>query len=509
MPPREIPNAEESLDPGNWEEVRALARLMVDEMIEHHRTLRNRPVWQPLPHDLPKEFQQPLPHAPRPLGDVYTEFKEKVLPYPTGNVHPRFWGWVMGNGTVTGMLAEMLAAGFNPNQGGLAQAGNLVEAQVISWCKEMFGFPTSASGLLVSGGSMANLVALTVARNSRAGFDVREEGVAGSPRPLRLYASTEVHSSVQKAVELLGLGRKALTLIGVSADFTIDVDRLRTAIRDDRKRGLLPVCVVGCAGTVNTGAIDPLDELADLCREEGLWLHVDGAFGALAVLSPGLRDLVKGIERADSLAFDMHKWMYMPYEVGCTLVRDAEAHRNAFALTPHYLEHTTRGIAGADMWFSDYGVQLSRGFRALKVWMSVHENGIDKFGRLILQNVEQARYLYGRVTAAGDLEAVGGVPLNIVCFRYVGSLTDPEAIDALNKELLLRLQEGGVAAPSNTLVNGTYVLRVCITNHRSTRDDLDLLVREVVRIGRSLEAIPGGGDGSGPGSSKPRSDKEV
>lgn len=479
---------EENLDPEDWNQIRELGRQMVEDMIEYLRTVRERPVWQPIPEDLAAKFQQPLPHTPRPIDEVYAAFKENVLPYPTGNTHPRFWGWVMGNGTVTAMLAEMLAAAFNPNQGGGAQAGNLVEEQVISWCKEMLNFPASASGLLVSGGSMANLVGLTVARNSRAGYDVREEGIGGAPRPLRFYASTEVHSCVHKAVELLGLGRKALRLIGVNPDFTIDVELLKRAIQEDREKGLLPLCVVGCAGTVNTGATDPLEALADLCAEEGLWFHVDGAFGALAALSPELRHIVKGMERADSLAFDMHKWMYLPYEVGCTLVRDADAHREAFALTPHYLEHTKRGIAGADMWFSDYGVQLSRGFRALKVWMSIQENGIDKFGRLILQNVEQAQYLHSRVASTPELELVAGVPLNIVCFRYTGSLRDPAVIDTLNKELLLRLHEGGVAAPSYSMIDGRYALRVCITNHRSTREDFDFLVREVVRLGRTLEA---------------------
>jgi glutamate/tyrosine decarboxylase-like PLP-dependent enzyme len=420
-----------------------------------------------------------------PLADIYRSFRTHVLPYPTGNIHPRFWGWVMGNGTVTAMLADMLASGLNPNQGGGAQAGNLVEAQVISWCKEMFGFPETASGLLVSGASMANLVGLTVARNNHAGYNVREDGVCGAP--FRIYASSEVHSCIYKAVELLGLGRKALRLIPVKRDFTIDIDRLRTAIRDDRASGKAPLCVVGCAGTVNTGATDPLDHLADLCREEGLWFHVDGAFGALAALSPDLRHVVKGMERADSLAFDMHKWMYLPYDVGCTLVRDGEAHRNAFALTPHYLEHTPRGIGGSDLWFSDFGVELSRGFRALKVWMCLQEHGIDKFGRLVRQNVEQARYLHRLVSATPDLEPVAGVPLNIVCFRYRGSLSDPGAIDSLNKELLLQLHEGGVAAPSYTVIDGKYALRVCITNHRSTMEDFDILVREVLRLGKTLE----------------------
>lgn len=479
---------EETLDPQDWESIRVLGRQMVDDMIDYLRTVRDRPVWQQLPEDLQREFHQPLPHAPQRPEDVYSSFQRNVLPYPTGNIHPRFWGWVMGNGTATGMLAEMLAAGMNLNQGGGAQAGNLVESQVISWCKEMLNFPSAASGILVSGGSMANLVGLAIARNSHAGFDVRAEGVGGAPKPLRFYASTEVHSSVQKAVELLGLGHKALRLVPVQSDFTIDLGLLRKAIRADRKHGDLPLCVIGCAGTVNTGATDPLNALADLCADEGLWFHVDGAFGALAALSPQLRHIVQGMERADSVAFDMHKWMYLQYEVGCTLVRDAEAHRAAFALTPHYLEHTTRGIGGSDMWFSDYGVQLSRGFRALKVWMSIREHGIDKFGRLILQNVEQARYLQSLVAGTQELEPVAAVPLNIVCFRFRGRLTDAAALDRLNKELLLRLHEGGVAAPSYTVINGNYALRVCVTNHRSTRKDFDMLVREVVRLGRILQA---------------------
>jgi glutamate/tyrosine decarboxylase-like PLP-dependent enzyme len=459
---------------------------MVDDMIEYLRSVRERQVWRPIPEDVARTFREPLPKSQSPAEEVYDAFKQNILPYPTGNIHPRFWGWVMGNGTVTAMLSDMLAAGINLNQGGGAQAGSLVESQVISWCKEMLGFPVSASGLLVSGGSMANLVGLTVARNSRAGFDVRSEGITGAHGKMLFYASTEVHSSVQKAMELLGLGNKALRLVPVQPDYTIDVTRLREMVRGDRERGFLPVCVIGCAGTVNTGATDPLDRLADLCRDEHLWLHVDGAFGALAALSPTLKQIVRGLENADSIAFDMHKWMYLPYEVGCTLVRDADAHRRAFALTPDYLEHTTRGIGGSDVWFSDYGVQLSRGFRALKVWMSLKEHGIEKFGRLIQQNVDQARHLEGLVRATSGLQLLAPVPLNIVCFRYTGGLSSEDAIDALNKELLLRLHEGGIAAPSYTVLNGKYALRVCITNHRSRREDFDLLVREVLRLGGSL-----------------------
>lgn len=479
---------EETLDPKDWNTVRTLGRQMVDDMIEYLRTVRERPVWQPIPDHIRDEFRRPVPRAGRPAEEVYRRFRETVLPYPTGNIHPRFWGWVMGNGTVTGMLAEMLAAGLNLNQGGGAQSGSLVESQVIDWCKTMMGFPDSASGLLVSGGSMANFVGLTVARNSKADFDIRAKGVAAAPRPMRFYASEEVHSSVQKAIEVLGLGSDALHRIPVRADLTIDTSALRAAIREDRAHGFAPACVVGCAGTVNTGAIDPLEELAAICREEDLWFHVDGAFGALAALSPELRGLVKGMEHADSLAFDMHKWMYLQYEVGCVLVRDATLHRASFALTPHYLEHTPRGIGGSDLWFSDYGVELSRAFRALKVWMALQEHGVDAFGRMVLQNVTQARALEQRVREHEALELVAAVPLNIVCFRYIGRLTEPSVIDALNKELLLRLHEGGVAAPSYTVINGTYALRTCITNHRTTTADLEVYIREVLRLGKELEA---------------------
>ena len=248
--------------------------------------------------------------------------------------------------------------------------------------------------------------------------------MGAAPKPLRLYASVEVHSSVQKATELLGLGHKALRLIPVRKDMTIDPIALKAAIREDRAHGYLPFCVVGCAGTVNTGATDPLEDLADICAAEDLWFHVDGAFGAMVALSPELRHIVKGMDRADSIAFDMHKWMYLQYEVGCSLVRNGDLHRNAFALTPHYLEHTSRGIGGGDLWFSDYGVELSRTFRALKVWMSIQEHGIDKFGRLIRQNVDQARYLQGLVTSSPDLELVADAPMNIVCFRYKGALSE-------------------------------------------------------------------------------------
>lgn len=476
---------EETLDPQDWQAMRKLGQRVVDDMMCYLRTARERPVWQPVPDEVKRHLRQPLPQEGQGAEKAYREFLEYVLPYTMGSFHPRFWSWVIGTGSPLAMLAEMLAAGLNSNVGGGDHAPVYVEAQVIDWCKQMAGFPPEASGLLVSGSSMGNLVGLTVARNAKAGFDLRRQGLGAAQRPFALYGSREMHSSIQKDVELLGLGSEALRQIPVLEDFSIDLGALRQAIAADRAAGFQPFCMVGNAGTVNTGAFDDLNALADLCAEEGLWFHVDGAFGALAALSPELRDLVTGMERADSLTFDFHKWMYLPYEIGVVLVRSEEAHRRAFSLTPEYLTHAERGLA-AGLWPSDFGVQLSRGFRALKAWMCIKEHGIRKYGRLIQQNVEQARYLAGLVGSASELERLAPVPLNIVCFRYKVKELDDDALNRLNQELLIRLHESGAAAPSNTRINGRYALRVCITNHRSRREDFDALVEEVIRQGRGL-----------------------
>lgn len=477
---------EETLDPKDWRAMRELGHRMIDDMMGWLETARERPVWRPVPPEVKERLREPLPREGQGAEAAYRAFRELVLPYPMGSYHPRFWGWVIGTGTPLAMLAEMLAAGMNSNLGGGEHAAGYVEEQVLSWCREMTGLPACASGLLVSGSSMGNLVGLAVARNARAGFDVRREGLAGRPR-LAVYASSEAHSSIQKAVELLGLGTDGLRKVPARADFTVDVDALRAMVAEDRAAGMRPVCIVGNAGTVNTGAVDDLAALADLAAREGLWFHVDGAFGALACLSPGLRPALAGMERADSLTFDFHKWMYLPYEIGVVLVRDAAAHRKTFSLTPDYLVHGERGL-NAGLWWSDYGVQLSRGFRALKAWMHLKEHGTDKLGRLVDQNVAQARYLADLVRRAPELELMAPVALNIVCFRYRAAGRGDAALDALNQELLTRLQEEGVAAPSYTRVNGRYALRAAITNHRSRREDFDAMIDGVLRIGRVLSA---------------------
>jgi glutamate/tyrosine decarboxylase-like PLP-dependent enzyme len=464
---------------------------MLDDILDYLETVRGRPAWQHTPDSLRTHFDGPLPLDPQPPEEIYEEFLEHVLPYPVGNIHPRFWGWVFGTGTASGALAELLAAAMNIGaSGGLAfHSANYVEKQVLSWFKEMLGFPPSASGLLTSGCSAANLIGLAVARNAKAGYDLRRKGLDAAPQKLVLYASEDVHSSVQKAVELLGLGSEALRHVPADDRFRINLGALEAAIARDREAGCLPFCVVGAAGTVNTGAIDDLDALADLCQRENLWLHVDGAFGAWAALAPGARDQVRGMERADSLAFDLHKWMYMPYEIGCILVQREPVHRHAFSLTPAYLAHGEgeRGLAGRDLpWLSDYGFQLSRGFRALKAWMSLKEHGTRKYGRLIQQNIDQARYLAELIDAVPELEPVAPVALNVVGFRYVVPGLQDDAVDELNRQIVVELQERGTAVVSGTTIRNRYALHVANCNHRSRREDFDVLVRQVIEIGGEM-----------------------
>jgi aromatic-L-amino-acid/L-tryptophan decarboxylase len=476
---------EETLDPTDWTGFRTLAHRAVDEAVTYMQTVRERPVWQSPPAEVRAALSVPVPVEGEGAERTFDSFVRNVLPYPTGNLHPRFWGWVMGTGTPLTALAEMLAATMNCNVGDFDDAASLVEDQVLAWMKELMGFPPAAGAVLVSGGSMANFVGLTAARDARAGFDVARAGLTGAPRPLVAYASRETHSSVVKAVQILGVGRDGLRLLPVTDAFELDLRALAEAVATDRRAGRQPFCVIANAGTVNTGAVDPLAAIADFCRAEGLWLHVDGAFGAMAALAPALRPRLAGLERADSLAFDLHKWGYFPVEVGCVLVRDAAAQRRAFTVTADYLAAVPGGIASHTPRMSEHSPQLSRGFRALKVWMGLKEQGVAKLGRLVQQNVDQAAYLAERVRAHGELELLAPAPLNVVCFRYAGGLA-ADRLDGLNRALLVRLHESGVAVPSHTLIRGRYALRVAITNHRTRRADLDVLVEAVARLGRDL-----------------------
>ena len=480
------PTPTETLDPEDWHGIRALAHRAVDDAFDWLSSVRARPVWQPTPEAVLATFRRPLPLQPEGAESAYQDFVDHVLPYPMGNVHPRFWSWYMGNGTPLGAIGDFLAAVVNPNTGGGNHAANYVESQVVDWCKEIVGLPPESGGLLVSGASMANFVGLTVARNTATSVDLRRDGVRALPTPLTYYASAEVHSCVQKSLELLGLGSVALRKVAVNEDYQINLSALERMIATDRKAGHIPTCVVGNAGTINTGAVDHLTALAEISEREQIWFHVDGAIGAVVTLAPKHRKLVAGIERADSVALDLHKWLHVPFEAGCVLVRDRSAHRAAFALTPEYLEHAARGLASGPLWFSDYGLQLSRGFRALKVWLSFKEHGLEKFGRLIDQNIAQAHELAALVQARPELELMAPVALNIVCFRYCLAGRSEEDLNGLNEELLIRLYESGIAAPSYTTLQGRYCLRAAISNHRTRPEDLGILVEAVARLGADL-----------------------
>jgi aromatic-L-amino-acid decarboxylase len=485
LPHRSRKALEETLDPEDWSDARAVARHAVDDAIGYLRDIRDRPVWRNMPNEVRNGFQVPLPHSPTPLSEVYREVAETVMPYPMGNIHPRFWAWYMGSSNFTGALADFLAAIQGSNLGGGNHAAARMDQQVVDWCKEMIGFADSTSGSLVSGGSMANTVALLVARNVKAGVDVRERGVAAIERPLRFYASDQLHSCHRKAIEAMGLGNRALQRIPTGDDLRLDLEALGSAIARDRAAGFQPACVIANAGTVNTGAIDDLQAVADLAARENLWFHVDGCIGALIAIAPDNRHRVRGLERADSVALDPHKWLHAPFEVGCVLVRDAAAHRASFSLEQEYLGKAPRGLAAAD-WLYEYGLQTSRGFRALKVWMALKQHGVEKFGRLIDQNIAQGHYLDELIAVEPQLEIAAPTTINIVCFRYRASGLDENALRNLHVEIMMRLQEDGIAAISDTTLHGRHCLRVAINNHRTRRSDLELLVREVVRLGRDI-----------------------
>jgi glutamate/tyrosine decarboxylase-like PLP-dependent enzyme len=467
-----------TLDPENWDDIRAQGHRMLDDMLDYAANIRERPVWSPIPDDVRARFQSELPQQPTDLGEVYREFTDCVVPYATGNVHPGFMGWVHGGGTAVGMLAEMLAAGLNSNLGGRDHMPIEVERQVVEWTRSMFGFPIEASGIFVTGTSMANLMAVLVARTSALGQPVRQHGIANDGALLTAYTSKAAHGCITKAMDIAGFGSNALRTIAVDAYHRIDVAALRAQIAADREAGLTPFLVVGSAGTVDIGAIDDLAALSALCREEKLWFHVDGAYGALGVLSPDIKPRLAGIEDADSIALDFHKWGQVPYDAGFLMVRDGRQHRDTFSSPAAYLRRETRGLAAGSHWPCDLGPDLSRGFRALKTWFTLKAYGTEKLGAVISRTCALAGYLEARISAEPRLELLAPVQLNIVCFRYRGA-----DANRLNGEIVADVQESGIAAPSTTVLEGNLAIRAAIVNHRTDICDVDAMISAVLEFG--------------------------
>jgi len=470
------------------DEIRRIGYRVVDLIAEHLSTLPDKPVFRPVPPELARTFlSTPAPQDPQSPDDILRMFQEAIEPYPFGNGHPRFWGWVNSPPAVMGVFAEALAAAMNPSCAGGNHAAIYVEHQVLNWFREMLGFPAASGGLLVSGGSMATMTALAVARHVKSGVDVRVDGLRNAPASFGFYMSSEAHSCARKAIELLGFGSAAIRTIATGADYRMNVDALEAALADDRARGVRPIAVIATGGSTNTGAIDDLAVIAAICRRHDVWMHVDAAYGGPAILSTEYGDAMRAIAQADSVALDPHKWLFVPVEAGLVLVRDADAMRSTFSLVPPYIRQS--GSAGEVYglpWFSEYGFQQTRGFRALKVWMTLQQFGMKGLKGAVEENIALARYLAGRVRSAPDLELMAPPSLSIVCFRFVGGVVDEEMITALNRALLERLQLGGEAFLTSTELRGRYTLRACIVNYRSRQEDVDRMLAAVRAIGREL-----------------------
>jgi aromatic-L-amino-acid decarboxylase len=477
------------------EEFRQAGYRLVDALAEFYASLPERPVTRGESVDQLRRILAPaaLPMEGRSGKELLEEITPLLFDHSLHNGHPRFFGYITSSAAPLGALADLLAAGINQNCGlrDLAPLANEIERQTIAWLAELIGFPVACGGIMVSGGNVANILALLAARHARLDRNLRRDGVAvGAGRP-RVYGSRETHTWIQKAADIAGLGTDAIRWIATDAEQRMDPDALARKIGRDRDAGDLPFMIVGTAGNVSTGAIDPLPELAAVAREHGLWFHVDGAYGAPAACLPEAPDPLKALTLADSVALDPHKWLYAPLEAACTLVADPDALRNAFSFRPPYYRLGDEADAGGLDYF-EHGLQNSRGFRALKVWLSLRQAGRRGYEQCIRADIDLARRLNARAEAEPEIEA-GTRHLSISTFRYRPTDADSSAgwrqyLDGLNEALLIRLQKSGEAYLSNAVLDGRYFLRACIVNFRTRESDVDALIEIVLRHGRRLDA---------------------
>ena len=476
------------------EEFRAAGHELVDAVAEFLESLPGRPVNR---DETPAEIRAMLPSGGLPEdGADPRELLREAVPllaeHSLFNGHPRFFGYITSSAAPIGALADLLAAAVNPNVGGweLSPIATEIERQCVRWIAEMLGYPTDCGGLLVSGGNMANFACFLAARRAKVGAGIRERGLESSEGRLRIYASEETHTWIQKAADLFGHGTDSIAWVPVDDRQRLDVAKLRARIEEDRERGDRPFLVVGTGGSVSTGAVDPLAEIAAVAREHELWFHVDGAYGAFAAIAPGASEDLGALAEADSIAVDPHKWLYSAVEAGCALVRDPDALSEAFGYKPPYYHFQDHEEADPRLNFYEHGMQNSRGFRALKVWLGLRQVGRSGYARMISDDIRLAEELYRRVDAAAELEAFTHA-LSITTFRYVPSdLEGIEDVDAylndLNDRLLKRLKSSGEAYLSNAVIDGKFLLRACVVNFRTSLEDIDALPEIVIRHGRAL-----------------------
>jgi aromatic-L-amino-acid/L-tryptophan decarboxylase len=427
-------------------------------------------------------FDEPLPEESQPMAAILQEVEEHIFANSTLYSNPRFFGYINGSGNQAAVVAELLAAAVNQicARWQFSQAASEVERRVIQWVAEFVGYGSGVAGCLLNGGSAGNFAGLAVARREKAPFDAAMSGGWGGP-PLTVYVSQEGHASIDKSMALLGMGRDQLRRIAVRDDFTIDLEALAEQVTADRSHGYHPICVVGNAGAINTGAVDPLADLAEFCRTEGLWLHVDAAYGGPAARTSVAGPLFHGLAEADSIVVNAHKWLFVPVEASCLLVRQPSALRGTFRIEADYLQDETGETSDGAIDFKDYGPQLSRSFRALKVWMTFKAYGARKLRAAIESNIAVMRYLADRIDAAPDFVRLAPVPLSAVCFQYrTADLSRHEDLDRFNGRLVDALARDGRVFLSSTKIRGKTALRACSVNHRLRRCDVDTLL-EVIR----------------------------
>ena len=483
---------EPKTDSWHWtpEEIKRVGYAAVDLIADHISGLPGGPVFQPVPSALAEEFlNSPLPATGASADAILAEFAEKIMPYPLGNGHPRFYAWVNSAPTPIGIFADALASAIDPSVAGGNHSAVWVEHAVLAWFRTLIGFPPESMGLLVSGGSVANLTALAIARNVKAGTDVRANGLQTLDAPLTIYIGEEGHSCIRKAAELLGIGSNYIRVIPSDPHLRMDAALLEEAIRADIDHGLRPIAVAASAGTVNSGAIDPLAAISAICRTYDLWFHIDGSYGAPAILTQQYRPELEDIALADSVALDPHKWLYLPVETGLVMVRDGSLMRDTFSLVPPYLRTDgNQSGAGGPPWFSEYGIQQTRGFRALKVWMALKYHGTEGYTASIERDIALAQHLTRLVETTDDLELLAPQSLSIVLFRYVPPdyRDDNEHLNALNKAILQDIQLSGKAFLSGTVLHGKFALRACMVNYRAQMEDMDFVVELVKGTGAKL-----------------------